>query len=828
MKKTQRILCLRYMRRQMAACVSMFIVAMLAVMAYLGINDTAQAMKNNVERFWDETGFRDIEIAASTLLSEDDLARIRQTEGVQAAEPVWYTTAHSASENATEFDVVSLTEQINTVILTEGHMPQTAEECLLEQPVLEELGLLVGDTFEIGDADDLAHRRFVVCGVAQHADHACLPIHVPGNRYMIVKKEAFDLEGLHNRCMKAVLKVEGAGAYDRFSEEYQECVAKVQDRLYLLAAGDIGREILNTSSELTLESILTTVMSREEEIRPWMVFDVWSSMYCYAIRTAVDNVVDIGKTFALMFVIVGALVIFASIHRMVEEDKRRIGTAKAMGMTKREIAARYLAAGLVPTIAGMLVGTLVGYAVLQQIMLMIYGRFYVYGKGSPAFLFSLTGIVFVAGIVIAGLAAFIACIGLIMKPALSLLSDRAWTGDIRRSGRVRRMKKPGKIRSKYRLYVRMILRQIRREKSRVLMIAVSITGCMVLLVTGFSIKFAITSSIAKQFSDVEQYDLKVRFDEATEGAMKDEITQILEAEGLQVGTSQNGWIEVLERECLYYAEDRLNGGEMLCAEPEQLDAFFRAKNTKNGESFGQSQAWGVHIPLRAAETANMNVGDPMFLLDSRMDLKIVTVADVYDNYVGGQILMSRKFYEEIYEEKPENNCILIRCGSESLSGLRSKLSQLPVTVIEKTEKKGEYMSYTSALNAVAGLLAALAAFMAGGILINLIYLQYYRRKSSLVVMRINGFTPAETAGYVLGESVITHIIGMVLGIFGGTMLSGYILRMMEGRQFHIIRSPQYAAWIVAAVILLIFSVIIHSVIVRAVIHLKPSEDVMIR
>ena len=828
MKKTQRILCVRYMRSQMAACISMFIVAMLAVMAYLGINNTAQAMKNNIERFWNETKFRDIEIAASNLLSEEDLARIAQTEGVEAVEAVWYTTAHSASNNASEFDVVSLTEQINTVILTQGRMPETADECLLELPVLEELGLSVGDILDIGDAEDLVHRHFVICGIAQHADHACLPVHVPGNRYMIVKKEAFDLESLQNRCMKAVLRVEGAETFDRFTDTYQETVAKVLDRLYLLAAGDIGREIQAHSGDLTLESILTTVMSREEEIRPWMVFDVWSSMYCYAIRVAVDNVVDIGKTFGLMFVLVGALVIFASIHRMVEEDKRRIGTAKAMGMTKREIAVRYLAAGLTPTIAGMLVGILVGYAVLQQVMLMIYGRFYVYGKGSPAFLPGLTGIVFVTGIVIAGTAAFIGCIGWILKPVLSLLNDRTWTGDVRRSGRVKRMKKPARVRSKYRLYVRMILRQIRREKSRVLMIAVSITGCMILLVTGFSIKSAITRSIEKQFSDVEHYDLKVRFDEAADGGAKDEITQILKDSGLQEGTLKEGWIEVLERECLYYAEGRLNGGEMLCAEPEQLDAFFSARNIENGETFGQSRTWGVNIPLRAAETANMNNGDPMFLLDSRMHLKIVTVAGVYDNYVGGQILVPSEFYEEIYREKPENNSIWIRCDKERLGELRAQLSQFSVTLIETEDKKQEYLQYTSALNAIAGMLAGIAALMAGGILINLIYLQYYRRKSSLVVMRINGFTPAETAGYVLGESVITHVVGMALGIFGGTWLSAKILRMLEGRQFHIVRSPQIGAWIVAAVILLIFSTIIHSVIVRKVVHLKPSEDVMIR
>ena len=826
MKKTLRKLCIRYMRRQRAACLSVFVVAMLAVMAYLGIMDTAQAMKNNIGRFWKETAVRDIEISASKLLSEEDLATIRQTEGVTAVEPLWFTTGHSASGDASDFDVISLTEQINTVILTEGRMPETAEECLLELPVLEDLGISVGDTIEV-EADDLSIHRFLVCGIAQHAEHACLPIQVPGNRYMIVKKKAFDLETLDDRCMKAILRIEGSEGCDRFSQEYQEKVDRVMKRLYLLAAQDIGQQMSGDADGLSPEMILASALAGDSNAEPWMVLDVWSSMYSFAIRTAVDNVSDIGRTFALMFVLVGALVIFSSIHRMVEEDKRQIGTAKAVGLTNKEIAARYLTASVAPAVAGMLVGALAGFGIVQMILLLIYGRFYVYGMGYPVFLPGVTLIVFVVGLLLAAAAAGIACAGLIRRPALSLLNDR---DEIKTTARRYRNSRRAKHASKYRFYARMIRRQMRREKWRLLMIAVSIAGCMVLLVTGFSVKFAISRSINRQFTDVERYDVKVCFDaEETDGdSLKQKIRDILLSFGLQEENADRGFVEALERECLYYAEERINGGELLCADHGALEAFFTAEDIENGERFGKRKATGVYIPLRASETGNINSGDNMFLLDSRMELKVVDVIGVYNHYVGGQLLMTVSSYEEIYGEKPENNRFLIRCGEKTCDPLCEKLSQLPVNVIRTSDKKQEYLRYTTALNAVAALLAAIAAFMAGGVLINLIYLQYYRKKGSLVIMRINGFTAMETAGYVLGESILTHVVGIVFGILGGTWLSGRILRLMEGRQFHIIRDPQIAAWVVATVILLFFSVIIHSVIVRAVVKLKPTEDVMIR
>ena len=95
-------------------------------------------------------------------------------------------------------------------------------------------------------------------------------------------------------------------------------------------------------------------------------------------------------------------------------------------------------------------------------------------------------------------------------------------------------------------------------------------------------------------------------------------------------------------------------------------------------------------------------------------------------------------------------------------------------------------------------------------------------------MRINGFTAGETAGYVLGESLVTHILGICLGIVGGAWLGRRIILLMEGRQLHIVRGVQPLGWLLSALIMLLFSFVIHAVIVRAVVRLKPTEDVMIR
>ena len=78
MKKIRWTMTVRYMLRQKSACLSMFIVAMLAVTAYLGVNFSAAAMRDNADRYWSETAFRDIEIVSPSLLSEEDMRAIER------------------------------------------------------------------------------------------------------------------------------------------------------------------------------------------------------------------------------------------------------------------------------------------------------------------------------------------------------------------------------------------------------------------------------------------------------------------------------------------------------------------------------------------------------------------------------------------------------------------------------------------------------------------------------------------------------------------------------------------------------------------------------
>ena len=153
MKRTQLKDALRNIRKQMVSWFSIVMIAMLSVMAYLGIHFASHAIAGNANRFYQQTHFRDVEITSTLLLTQDDIDAFLAVEGVSDAEGRYQTSGKSEHNGArTNVDVVSLTQRISTPLLLEGRLPEAVGECVAERPVLESLGLSAGDTIRITDA----------------------------------------------------------------------------------------------------------------------------------------------------------------------------------------------------------------------------------------------------------------------------------------------------------------------------------------------------------------------------------------------------------------------------------------------------------------------------------------------------------------------------------------------------------------------------------------------------------------------------------------------------------------------------------------------------
>ena len=235
MKRTQLKDALRNIWKQKVSFLSVIVIAFLGVTTFLGINFSDGALRKNGSLMYNAVNYRDLELISTSAFSPDDLDAILKVEGVADAEPVWQTGAKATVEGKRQdINVISLTQRVNQPQIIEGRMPESAEECAVEQRLSNDMGWRLGDTVMAQNSKDeaaqfLKNNRFTIVGIANHPDHTSMSI--PDTLYVMVQKDAFDMDALDNGFMKAEVIVDKPAGIDRFSSRYEAVVSAVSARL---------------------------------------------------------------------------------------------------------------------------------------------------------------------------------------------------------------------------------------------------------------------------------------------------------------------------------------------------------------------------------------------------------------------------------------------------------------------------------------------------------------------------------------------------------------------------------------------------------------------
>ena len=255
---------------------------------------------------------------------------------------------------------------------------------------------------------------------------------------------------------------------------------------------------------------------------------------------------------------VGALVIYATISRMVEQQRKLIGVNKALGLFNREIFGKYLIFACSAVLLGIGLGVFLAWLPMQRAVLNSYESHLNYGTGPRSFLPDDTGLVVAGAVGISFLAVYLGCSQLLRQTALALMQ-----------GAVSSVKKKKTLRSsaKKSLYVRLILRNMRTDWNRVLVTIVSIAGGCVLMVVGFTLRYGISGVPDRQFGGIMTYEAEVVYDtDANENVVSD-IEAILQENALQ-------YVNLRKQSTVYEVNETLNALTLIIAEDGALDGFY--------------------------------------------------------------------------------------------------------------------------------------------------------------------------------------------------------------------------------------------------------------
>ncbi len=515
------------------------------------------------------------------------------------------------------------------------------------------------------------------------------------------------------------------------------------------------------------------------------------------------SIENLGKVFPIVFFVIATLISLTSMTRMVEEQRVQIGTMKALGYNKAQIASKYLLYSGLACLIGGSIGMIIGFETLPRIIWMMYSMMYVI----PNFVASFNVYFAILGL---GLAS-VCIIGASLYTVLKIVGDtpaQLMRPKAPKAGKKILLERIPFIWKHLSFSRKVTVRNIFRYKKRVIMTIVGIAGSTALILTGFGVKDAISDILIKQYENVYNYDMQISLKSDLEETgienfvktleEKEEINKIAEA-NMTSGTLVNGENE----------EDV----QIIIAKDEKINELIHLSDRKTKKEL-KLQEGKIAITDKVAELLEVKKGDSIILKDAEGKENSVIISDIVENYIYHYVYMPKNLYEELYGEYNTN--VLFAQNNvedEQEEELASKFLKEPnVNAVSLSSNMENVMDdMMRNLNYVVIILIVSAGMLAFVVLYNLANINISERIRELASLKVLGFYDKEVYDYVTRETAILTAIGIIFGLIGGYFLSIFIVKTCEINVLRFGQEIKLPSYIYSVAITVIFTVIVNIV-----------------
>ncbi len=540
----------------------------------------------------------------------------------------------------------------------------------------------------------------------------------------------------------------------------------------------------------------------------WYVYDRSTLVEYSGFGENAERLGAIGRVFPVLFFLVAALISLTSMTRMVEEQRTSIGTMKALGYGKFQVALKYLGYAFLATVGGSIIGVLIGEKILPYIIVYAYGILY---RHLPEILVPYDwkyAAMASGGAVFCTMAAtFLACYHeLEAQPAVLMRPPAP------KNGRRVFLERVGILWRHLSFTWKSTIRNLMRYKKRFFMTIFGIGGCMALMLVGFGLKDSCYEIAEIQYAEIQLYHGSLYLNEDITDKQRREIEDAFGSEGdvtrhidadMQNITLVNGKKERSAYACVLNPK-------------EEVPKFVDFHNRRTKESYVLTNG-GAIVSEKTAKLLEVKEGDSVWIKDEENGNKEVKIDHICENYMGHYIYLTPAYYEQVYGEVPGYNSILFSVKDAGDVAQLEKIGQrllehdgvLSVGYTHDIEKQLDDM--LGSLNLVIVVLIISAGMLAFVVLYNLNTVNIAERKRELATLKVLGFYDKEVGAYVYRENIILTFIGALVGVGLGRILHLFIIETVEVDNAMFGRNINMPSFIYSLLLTVAFSMMINGV-----------------
>lgn len=514
-----------------------------------------------------------------------------------------------------------------------------------------------------------------------------------------------------------------------------------------------------------------------------------------------DRMANLASVLPIIFFLVAALVCLTTMTRMVEEQRVQIGALKALGYSRLAISWKYIGYGLLPSLAGGVLGLVIGYILFPK---MIFTAYQIMYQMPDIELHAYTDISLfsvLAAVACTTVATLWACLATLRETPASLMRPRT-----PKAGKRVFLEYIKPLWKRMSFTYKVTARNLFRYQKRFWMTVIGIGGCTALIIAGFGMRSSLLFTMSRQYDELFHYSAQVTMADNVLTEERAAVEDFLASDSRIVN-----YIPCAASSATAITSSYSTTAYVEVMESDEIGKAVDLFDFKTGEPITMADD-GVYIDQKLSELLKVSTGDTFFLDgDTRGD---VTVAGVYEHYTGHFVYMTPAYYEQTFGVTDEPNAYLLNFTSDdtdTCNAVFEKLLDLSgvVSTSRMRDTQDTYTHSMERVDFVVVIIILAAAALAMVVLFNLSNINITERQRELATIKLLGFYDGEVSAYVYRENIVLTLFGILLGCFMGHWLHIYLVRSTEIDLMMFGRQTASSAYVYAAILTALFSLLVN-------------------
>ena len=775
---------LRDVRKNFSQFLMIFLMVLLGTAACSGIDGYIQGMQSAVDRFYESGKLQDLNIRGA--LSEEDLKKVSEFDGVQKAEGKLVTKAQvlnilkAKNEPSEQSQTTADTGTKNSNQKTETQ--KTNEQNKEYEDYKLELNLLQSNEiakFTVEQGEGFAASRDKIWIDAYFAKKNQLKVNDEIVFKYLGKTFKKSIAGIvyipdHVYVSKSSSEILPDNLkYAYAFMDYQKLMSEINQpglSNTKTVYSQIMVKVKDTERTDTVKSEIQDYFKKRA-----VVTKMREEPSVKVLQGEIDETSSIIGIFTGFFILISILSVATTMTRLISRDRTKIGTLKALGFSNAKIFWHYISYGVYLSMLGGLAGIIVGSLIISKFFMSNAMRFFEVPNCNPV-LTTMSIIVYICLTISIAITCYLATRHIIKQSTTEILRPE----QPKINSRKMRFTTSGNF-AKLSFTSRWNLRDMLRNRGRMITTIVGISGAIALVVMAFGVYTSMNNFIETEINMINNFENTAMID-----ADKAETADMKKIAVTFTNNSEQKYIELVDKNNQSYLTTNLfidNSGGAIKFLNEQRETT-ELDNT------------GVNISRKIATEHGLRIGDT---------IRWRNVGD------------TKNFYERMGEKYTPTTFYL------SDNDLAKKEETKYLNVQSKAVMTDNLKQMLKTILNTLAVLLSLAIFLGIVVFYNMGILSFCEQEIQFATMKVIGFSSAKLSKIFTWQNIFITILSGLIGLPLGLIFTNYIYQVSVDDAYDI---QTFIPWTV--LVLSMLGTLILSVVLSRFLAIKIRRIDMVK